>query len=76
MERGMLWFDDNPKTDFETKVKIAANYYRKKYGSFPNLCLVHPSELGQESITDDKIRIRPYRSVLPGHLWIGMNESH
>ena len=75
MDRGMLWFDNNPKTDFKVKIKDAATYYRKKYGISPNLCLVHPSVLNVEIVSEDKIKIRPYRSVLPGHLWIGINEK-
>jgi hypothetical protein len=75
MDRGMLWFDNNPKTDFKVKIKEAATYYRRKYGLSPNLCLVHPSVLNSEIVSDDKIKIRPNRSVLPGHLWIGINEN-
>jgi hypothetical protein len=75
MERGMLWFDNNPKTDIKTKVQLAADYYQKKFGRFPDLCFVHPSELSRETVTENKITIRPYRPVLPGHLWIGLSES-
>jgi hypothetical protein len=76
MERGMLWFDDNPKTDLNAKVRVAADYYRKKFGRLPNLCFVNPSALTREVVTDEKIAIRPYRPVLPGHLWIGLSEAN
>ena len=42
MEIGMLWFDNDKKTDYEAKIERAATYYRDKYGRAPNLCFVHP----------------------------------
>jgi hypothetical protein len=42
MNRGMLWYDNNPKTALAAKIKQAADFYRQKYGVAPNLCLVHP----------------------------------
>ena len=49
MNRGMLWFDNNPKTNLASKIKQAAEYYRQKYGAAPNLCLVHPSMLADKT---------------------------
>ena len=43
METGMLWYDNDPKTTLTDKVARAVEYYRKKYGRDPNLCLVNPS---------------------------------
>ncbi len=92
MNVGMLWFDNDPKTALEAKIERAVNYYRKKYGRTPNLCLIHPSaakdpasvggaggklktgkpvQSGAEGVT-----VRPYRPVLPGHLWIGVEEEN
>ena len=76
MNRGMLWFDNNPKTGLSTKIKQAADYYRQKYGITPNLCFVHPPTLADNTIEESKIIIRPYRPVLPGHLWIGLAEKN
>ena len=42
MEIGMLWFDNDKKSDYEAKIERAARYYRDKYGKVPNLCFVHP----------------------------------
>jgi len=75
MELGMLWFDNNPNTEINAKVRSAADYYRKKFGRLPNLCLVNPSALSKEIVTDERITVQPYRSVLPGHLWIGIKEA-
>ena len=75
MHTGMLWFDNDPKTGLMLKVERAADYYRQKYGRNPDLCLVHPSMLSKELPASGKIAIRPYRPILPGHLWIGIDES-
>ena len=42
MDIGMLWFDNDKKSDYEAKIERAATYYRDKYGKAPNLCFVHP----------------------------------
>lgn len=74
MQTGMLWFDNDPKTALTAKIERAASYYQKKYGHTPDLCLVHPSMVGQE-IVAGRIVVRPYRPVLPGHFWLGMDDS-
>ena len=84
MNTGMLWFDNDPKTALTTKIEKAVDYYRHKYGRDPNLCLIHPSMM--ESLTsasgvgenpqNGKIMVRPYRPVLPGHLWIGIEDKN
>jgi len=84
MNNGMLWFDNDPKTALTAKIERAADYYRRKYGRDPNLCLIHPSMLenpASESGADKqpqagKVTVRPYRPVLPGHLWIGVEEKN
>lgn len=75
MHTGMLWFDNSPST-LITKIQRAVEYYQKKYGRTPDLCLVHPSllEKDQGTITIDKLTVRPYRPVLPGHIWIGIED--
>ncbi len=76
MRTGMLWFDNNPKTDLATKIQQAAGYYQKKYGCMPNLCFVHPSMLNAALLSPPHgIEIRPNRVVLPNHLWLGVHES-
>ena len=45
MNVGMLWFDNDPRTALPVKVARAADYYRRKYGLVPDVCLVHPSML-------------------------------
>jgi hypothetical protein len=76
MKIGMLWCDtDGASLALDQRVARAASYYRRKYGSQPNLCLVHP-EPGAESLQcvgSTSVRINP--SVLPGHLWLGIEDE-
>lgn len=76
MITGMMWFDDNPKTPLTAKVRQAAEYFRGKYGKSPDLCLVNPAMLAEPQAQEGKVTIRSLRSILPGHLWIGVDEKH
>jgi len=81
MNVGMLWFDNDTKSDLPAKVTRAATYYRDKYGKCPNICFVHPSMVisnpksnsENESIKAGDIEVRLTKTVLPNHLWIGIN---
>ena len=75
MNTGMLWFDNDPKTALDEKVQKAADYFKAKYGKSPDLCLVHPSMLSESQHQTGRIAIRPLRTVLPNHLWIGVEEK-
>lgn len=76
MNTGMLWFDNDPKTALTAKIERAVDYYRRKYGRDPNLCLIHPSMVDKDIPENGSVTIRPYRPVLPGHLWIGVEEKN
>ena len=80
MHTGMLWFD-NSQTALTVKIQKAVEYYHKKYGRTPDLCLVHPSMLdayqqSQRQLEVNKLTVRPYRPVLPGHIWIGIEDKN
>lgn len=75
MNVGMLWFDNDPKTDLAVKIARAADYYCKKYGQSPNLCFVHPNMLGGLPWQGNGIEVRTTRSVLPNHFWLGVNNG-
>jgi hypothetical protein len=80
MNVGMLWFDNDPRTALTAKVARAADYYRRKYGHVADLCLVHPSMLGEPAAAliegaNGKVAVRPNRAIQPGHLWIGTEEK-
>lgn len=80
MHTGMLWFD-NSKDLLSIKIQKAVDYYIKKYGRNPDLVLVHPSMLENQNQLDLKsdtvsFTVRPYRPVLPGHIWIGIEDKN
>ena len=75
MKTGMLWFDNDPKTDLETKIIKAANYYHSKYGENPNLCFVHPTMLAKQVKAPRGLEIRSSSKVLPNHLWLGISKN-
>lgn len=74
MHTGMLWFDNSSKTTLSVKIHKAVDYYTKKYNKTPNLCLVHPSML-EDTENLGALTVRPYRPVLPGHIWVGIEDE-
>jgi hypothetical protein len=72
---GMLWFDNDPATALAAKVQRAAEYYRKKYGLAPDICMVNPAMLPEVSLQSEGVTVRASRVILPGHLWIGVQEK-
>jgi hypothetical protein len=87
MNVGMLWYDNDPRTALTTKVARAADYYRQKYGLVADLCMVHPSMLGEPGpeliegpvLGEGKgravnVAVCPNRLIQLGHLWIGLEE--
>jgi hypothetical protein len=79
MNVGMLWYDNDPRTALAIKIDRASDYYRQKYGSNPDICQVHPSMLGEHPDLVNgqvgKVIVRPNRAILPGHLWIGIEDK-
>lgn len=73
MDIGMLWFDNDTKTDLTGKIKRAVDYYQQKYGQTPNLCFVHPSMVPATPVVEVGVELRTTRSVLPNHFWLGVN---
>ena len=79
MNIGMLWFDNDSKSDLISKVTRAASYYAGKYGAQPDICFIHPTtvnnqpaiETQDQKIQAGEIEVRFTNSVLPHHFWIG-----
>lgn len=70
----MMWYDGDKKTSLAAKLIGAVRYYTDKYGLVPNAILVHPSAVeatGGKIPEIGNISVRPWRAVLPGHLWVG-----
>jgi len=77
MHTGLLWFD-NSNSLLSVKIQKAYDYYIKKYGRIPDLVLVHPSMLesnDRDGFHMESLRVRAYRPVLPGHIWIGIEDK-
>lgn len=74
MHTGMLWFDNSTST-LAQKIQRAVDYYAKKYSRQPDMVLVHPSMLENQTLTFDSLTVRPYRPVLPGHIWVGNEDK-
>lgn len=74
MKTGLLWYDGSGKT-LDEKVGEAATRYKQKHGRCPDLCLVHPSALGdgQEKAKVGGVEVRVGESVLMHHFWIGVD---
>ena len=75
MDIGMMWFDNSPKKSLSEKVQDAAEYYFKKYNVKADLCFVNPSAMTEPEVVCGDVIVKPLRSILPGHLWIGRNED-
>ena len=75
MNVGMMWAFDDAKKPLDVQVAIAAKYYFEKYGKLPETCRVHPGLLwGQAQVNVTCISVKPMREILPGSLWMGMEE--
>lgn len=75
MQIGMLWFDNDPQLDLESKVRKAANYYKCKYRQVPNLCFVHPSMIPDMKTQTEEITVYSSSTILPHHFWIGFQQQ-
>lgn len=75
MDIGMLWYDGDAKRQLSEKISRAVAYYRNKYGAQPNVCYVNPSLLANHQLTSLGVQLRPARSVLPDHFWLGVSEN-
>ena len=75
MNYGMLWFDNDPKTDLTHKVNRAAMYYRKKYGEIPDICFVNPDMVTDKKMDGGEVVIETNPAILPHHIWIGKNST-
>ena len=73
LKTGLLWFGDATRP-LEEQVQRAAARHQQRHGQQPNLCLVNPADLDEPRHVGN-IEIRPHRSILLHHLWIGIAEG-
>lgn len=82
MNVGMLWFDNDPKSDVFAKVHRAAEYFNQKYGEQATLCFIHPSMMNghasklkpDEKLVIEGVELRTSGTILPNHFWIGKTD--
>lgn len=72
MNVGLLWFITDPKAPLADGIIKAVARYTEKYGQVPNTCMVNPSALPEKPLEIAGIAVRPWRSILPRHLWVGV----
>jgi hypothetical protein len=74
MDVGMLWFDGDRGKELEKRIGKAAQYYQKKYGRAPNLCLMHPLTMMEGELeATGGLLVRTSTAVLPDHFWLGVD---
>jgi len=76
MNIGMLWFNNDKKMSLEAVLQQAADYYKGKYGTAPDVCFV--SDKQYEITTNGKIiagmKVTVKSTVPVKHYWIGVND--
>jgi len=72
METGLLWFDDNPRVAFASKVESAARRYRERFGRPADVCYVHPQMLVGVASMPAQVQVVALSTVRPNHFWIGI----
>ena len=65
MKSGMLWLDADARRTLDEKVQRAVDYYRQKYGSAPDLCLVNTATFAEEEMSVGPVKVQRTRTVLP-----------
>lgn len=80
MNVGTLWFDNNKKLSFEVKVLNGADYFYKKYGFYPDTCIVNPQTDVENcgmliKSPQGNITVLFNRSIMPSHFWLGTEED-
>jgi hypothetical protein len=75
MDTGLLWFDDNPKVPFASKVDSAVRRYRERFGRSPDVCYVHPQTWAAATAMPAQVQVIPSSTVRPDHFWVGV-KSH
>ena len=67
----MLWFDDNRGRSLALKMEQAKEYYKDKYGKYPDVCYLHPDDLGDADIEALPLKIATAKDILPSHYLLG-----
>lgn len=69
---GFMYWDNRTTKTITEKVIECAGLYEKRYGEKANQVFISPKNW-DENILVDGITVLPLRSILPDHLWVGVN---
>ena len=75
MKEGLLWYDDSPGHDLSEKIKRAAQKYKQKFGTVPDVCYVHSSALNGKAQKVGGIRVSSRPTMLRHHFWVGQEKK-
>ena len=75
MKEGLLWFDNDPKTKLDDKVKRAARHYQMKLRRKPTVCYVNDGAFSPAKATVKGIDIKPAVYIRPHHFWLGVEHE-
>ncbi len=64
---GWMWFDNDPKTSLEDKLRQATERYRQKFGQRPRLCYVNGGALVDPQLAVGALQMRGAGNVSPGY---------
>ncbi|MEZ4767655.1 MAG: hypothetical protein R2844_04440 [Caldilineales bacterium] len=64
---GWMWFDDDPKTSLEDKLRQASERYRQKFGHKPRLCYINGGALAEPQPAIGALQTRGVGNVSPGY---------
>ena len=81
MDEGLLWFDNDPKSAIEDKVRRALGRFQEKFGRDATICYLNPGALAGRTDADSprevvfgrrKVKIVAAHNILPHHFWVGV----
>lgn len=91
MKTGLLWFDNDPKRTLQEKLTRATEGYKKRTGKDANECHINLGDFDRaaevvilkaakpdvplEELFINGIKVKPSRTVLENHLWIGVSDK-
>jgi len=77
MKTGLLWYDDDPATTLEEKVRRLTKYYRRKYGFKPDTCHVHHSIFAgkkKKFVVVGDVTVSGSGAIQMGYFWAGCQD--
>lgn len=70
----LIWYDNDRKRALTDKVRAAAERYRERFGSAPEVVLLNPTDAAEQDRLAGLI-VRPTVLVSPNHLYVGVDDA-